>query len=63
MGGGGQLVVVLLSSGPGGASADSCTLMVLAGVPFGGMVYDVFDVAPNGVLDGALPLSSVLLGF
>ena len=61
--GGGQLIVVLLGGGFGGASTQSCALMVLAEMPFGGVLDDVLNVAPNGVLDGVPPFSSVLLGF
>ena len=62
VGGDGQLVVVLLGGGLGGASTESCTLMVLAEMLFGG-VLDVLNVAPDGVLYGVPPFSSVLLGF
>ena len=63
MGGDSQLVVVLLGSGLGIASTESCTLMVLAEMPFCGVLDDVLDVAPDGVLDGVHPFSSVLLCF
>ena len=63
MGGCGQLIVVLLGGGLGGASTESCTLMVLAEMPFGGVLDDVLNLAPNGVLHGVPPFSFVLLGF
>ena len=63
MRGGVQLVGVLLGGDHGGALTGSRTLMVLAEMPFGGVLGDVLDVAPNGVLNGVPPLSSVLLGF
>ena len=63
MHGGVRLVAMLLGSGLGGASTASCTLMVLPEMPFGGVLDNVLDVAPNGVLDGVPPFSSVLLGF
>ena len=63
MGGDGQLIGILLGGGLGGASTESCTLMVLAEMPFGGVLDDVLEVAPDGVLDGVPPFSSVLLGF
>ena len=63
VGGDGQLVVVLLGGGLCIASTESCTLMVLAEMPFGGVLDDVLDVALDGVLNGVPPFSSVLLGF
>ena len=61
MGGDGQLVVVLLGSTLGGASTESCTLLVETA--FGGVLGDVLNVGPDGVLNGVPPFSSVLLGF
>ena len=63
MGGDGQIVVVLLGGGLGGASTESFTFVVLAEVPFGGVLDKVLDVAPNGFLNGVPSFSSVLLGF
>ena len=63
MGGDGQLVVVLLGGGLGGPLTESCTLMVLAEMPFGGVLDDVLNVAPDGVLHGVPPFNLVLLGF
>ena len=61
--GGVQLIGVLLGGGLGGASTGSCALMVLAEMPFGGILDVVLGIAPNGVLNGVPPFSSVLLGF
>ena len=63
MEGGVQLVVVLLGGGLGGALTESCTLMMFAEMPFGCVLDNFLDVAPDGVLNGVPPLSSVLLGF
>ena len=37
--------------------------MVLAEMPFGDVLDDDLDVAPDDVFDGVPPFSSVLLGF
>ena len=54
-----ELIVVLLGGGLGGAFTESCTMMVLAEMPFGGILGNVL----YGVLVGVPTFSSVLLGF
>ena len=63
MRGGFQLVGMLLGGRLGGALTGSCTLMVLAEMPFGGVLGNALGATPDGVLDGVPPFSSVLLGF
>ena len=63
MGGDGWLVSVLLRGDLGGASTESCTLVMLADIPFGSVLDDILDVAPDSVLDSVPPFSSVLLSF
>ena len=59
MGGDGRLIAVLFGSGLGGASMESCALVVLPEVPFG----SVLDVSHHGILDGVPLFSLVLLSF
>ena len=54
---------MLLGGGLGGASSESCTLMVLAEEPFVSVLDDVLNVVPDGVLDRGLMVLELIYIF